>query len=199
MGINISRLQSRAFTSLRSLQVRCSQVTCCDSNTFPSLMQKVRFKDLICSHMRKSHESFPNPHPPNSSLSLFVSLHLSLSLCPSPPPPTYCTFQVWDSGWKTMKAANPPPRTPPPHPLSFAQGNGTGNQQSSPLTEITRAFLAEHVEEECSVLLNSSSTAWPVVSAHHSHHDYVEGQHRCRRQRQPWHLSSPDPYLVPSL
>ena len=46
---------------------------------------------------------------------------------------------------------------------------------------------------------NSLSTAWPVVSAHHPHHDYVEGQLRCRRQCQPWHLSSPDPYLVPSL
>lgn len=43
---------------------------------------------------------------------------------------------------------------PPPTPtLSCALGNGTGNQQSSPLTEITRAFLAERVEEESSVLL----------------------------------------------
>lgn len=144
VGINISRLQCRAFTSLRSFQVRCSQITCCDSNTCPSLMQKVRFKDLICSHVRKSHESFPNPHPSNPSL--FLSIFLSL--CPSPPPPTYCTFQVWDSGWKTMKAATPPTPT-----LSCALGNGTGNQQSSPLTEITRAFLAERVEEESSVLL----------------------------------------------
>lgn len=70
----------------------------------------------------------------------------------------------------------------------------------SPLTEITGAILAEREEEESPVLLlKSSSTAWSVVPAHHPRHDYVEGQHRCRMKRQPWHLSSPDPYLVPSL
>lgn len=132
-----------------------------------------------------------SPLPP-ACLSLFLSIFLSLSLTST----THLLHIPSLGFWMEDHEGSPH------QPLSFALGNGTANQQSSgsPLTGITGAILAECEEEESPVLLlNSSSTAWSVVSAHHPHHDYVEGQHRCRMQRQPWHLSSPDPYLVPSL
>lgn len=126
IGTNHCRPQSRAFTSLRTFQVGCFQVTCCDSNTFPSLMKKMRFKDLICPLERSSCKALPK-----CSLSHFhAPLHIpTLVFCMeglegSPHPPTHPVLCPGKCDWKPGKCSG------------------------SPLTEITGVILAEGEGEE---------------------------------------------------